>query len=233
MFKVMRKLYLLFFLSLFSCVSDANSFSEADAFAHGDSLAMRDNDTGLTWLDFGINNGQSFNSVLSELDSVYKDWRLPTEDEVFNLWKSLVANNEATDMMFLFETWGSNVGSEQGMNSLSWGFFLDNDGYLGALSIIEKSEEIAKISIPNPHYLVKSYVELELISRVVDRKYDGSSYYPFNADGITEISTLVVKKRTYLVETSSLTLILTSLVFIVMRHAGFANCRVRCLSRFL
>lgn len=47
-----------------------------------------DQDTGLEWMDFGINNNTSFNSVVSQLGTggLYDTWRLPTALEVYEMW---------------------------------------------------------------------------------------------------------------------------------------------------
>lgn len=50
-----------------------------------------DTETGLAWMDFGINNGKSFNYVSSRLGSSdeFFGWRLPTSTEVYALWSNL------------------------------------------------------------------------------------------------------------------------------------------------
>ncbi len=58
-----------------------------------DNDSFIDDTTGLEWMDFGINNGQSFNYVVSQLieGGVYKGWRLPTTSEVYALWENAFA----------------------------------------------------------------------------------------------------------------------------------------------
>lgn len=60
-----------------------------------------DTETGLAWMDFGINNGKSFNYVSSRLGSSneFFGWRLPTSTEVYVLWSNL-ANLENVDADF-------------------------------------------------------------------------------------------------------------------------------------
>ncbi len=50
-----------------------------------------DTETGLAWMDFGINNRKSFNYVANQLNSgdEYYGWRLPTSAEVYALWGNL------------------------------------------------------------------------------------------------------------------------------------------------
>ncbi|MBT0587953.1 hypothetical protein [Alteromonas oceanisediminis] len=52
-----------------------------------------DTETGLVWMDYGVNNGMSFNEVMLELNvgGLYEEWRLPTTDEVYRLWESVIA----------------------------------------------------------------------------------------------------------------------------------------------
>tara|TARA_R110002012_G_scaffold69609_1_gene180096 strand:+ start:5116 stop:5790 length:675 start_codon:yes stop_codon:yes gene_type:complete len=47
-----------------------------------------DETTGLEWIDFGVNNNQSFNYVSSQLGigGEYEGWRLPTIEEVYAMW---------------------------------------------------------------------------------------------------------------------------------------------------
>lgn len=47
-----------------------------------------DDTTGLEWMDFGVNNGQSFNYVASQLGvgGQYTGWQLPTMTQVYTLW---------------------------------------------------------------------------------------------------------------------------------------------------
>ena len=58
-----------------------------------DEDSFIDTQTGLEWMDFGINNHQSFNEVSSQLGAggEYEDWRLPSIDEVYTMWHN-VAN---------------------------------------------------------------------------------------------------------------------------------------------
>ncbi|WP_041766059.1 PEP-CTERM sorting domain-containing protein [Psychromonas ingrahamii] len=47
-----------------------------------------DQTTNLEWMDFGINNGQSYNYVASQLGSggEYEGWSLPTSGQVYAMW---------------------------------------------------------------------------------------------------------------------------------------------------
>ncbi|NQY37836.1 MAG: PEP-CTERM sorting domain-containing protein [Alteromonadaceae bacterium] len=50
-----------------------------------------DTSTNLEWMDFGINNGQSYNYVASQLGvgGVYDGWSLGTKDQVNTLWTNM------------------------------------------------------------------------------------------------------------------------------------------------
>ena len=47
-----------------------------------------DTDTGLEWMDFGINNYQSFNDVEANLATTWAGWSLATEEQVLTLWSN-------------------------------------------------------------------------------------------------------------------------------------------------
>ena len=50
-----------------------------------------DTSTGLEWMDFGINNNQSYNYVTSQLGEggVYEGWSLATSSQVYNMWANV------------------------------------------------------------------------------------------------------------------------------------------------
>ena len=145
--------------------TQALPFVDADAFAPGDKKAIYESSSGLTWLDFGITNDKSFDQVISELDSTYYGWRLPTEDEVKNLWNSTINTNNAppwseydheyiehgSDAMHyqdIFDLWGANV-VKQNQNEPSnffqlffyqcEGMLLTSEGKLITVSITEEA----------------------------------------------------------------------------------------------
>ncbi|NQY65894.1 MAG: PEP-CTERM sorting domain-containing protein [Alteromonadaceae bacterium] len=47
-----------------------------------------DTSTGVEWMDFGINNNQTYNYVASQLGTggIYEGWALATKDQVFTMW---------------------------------------------------------------------------------------------------------------------------------------------------
>lgn len=166
--------------------------SKADAFSAGDGKAVRDINTNLIWLNFGINNGDSFNQVMSELNTTYKGWRLPTEQEVRDLWGSLFASNVSSDDPYqVFRIWGANKKPVDQLPYLSWGYFLDSQGFLANASFIE--EGTTRNPNRDPFFadgVVKNYIVTNK-----GAKYDGSDKPPFNSEGTMEKSTLLVKEN--------------------------------------
>lgn len=47
-----------------------------------------DTDTGLEWMDFGINNNRSYNQVVAELSTTWAGWSLATEAQVLQMWEN-------------------------------------------------------------------------------------------------------------------------------------------------
>ena len=82
-FNLLNKALLGLILSACLSVNVANAGLISDT----DNDSFIDDTTGLEWMDFGINNGQSFNYVSSQLTAggVYYGWRLATEEEVYTL----------------------------------------------------------------------------------------------------------------------------------------------------
>ncbi len=74
---------------LLSATTQALPIVQADAFDAGDNKAALETSTGLVWMDFGVNQHQSYSEVVSLLDSDYAGWRLPTAAEVDHLWTGL------------------------------------------------------------------------------------------------------------------------------------------------
>ena len=185
MFRLPYKAIFLF-LIFFSEFANSITIENMDAFHENDKLALRDVDTGLIWLDFGVNNGESINSVVNNLTSTYSGWRLPTEAEVVGFWERLAVS----DLTGIFDFWGANKTPSDHLPYLAWGYFVDDEGYLGAAYIMEELESSRKIE--------DSYTNKKIITgiekKIIDVKYDGSDYYLFNLDGAAEISTLLVKK---------------------------------------
>lgn len=85
MIKNLSKPLLLLFL-LFSVTSQALPILQADAFTEGDNEAALEIDTGLIWMDFGVNSHRPYSDIVASLSSDYVGWRLPNTLEVKHLW---------------------------------------------------------------------------------------------------------------------------------------------------
>lgn len=189
-----------------------------DAFQQGDKKAILDLDTGMIWMDFGVNNGKSINSVLDSLNDDLSGWRLPTENEVLCIWGKL----ENEDLSQIFAIWGANKTPKDNLPFFSWGYFLDDEGYVGAAYIKELPLAAKAFSLGG--FYKNGYISYGVEKRVIDVKYDGSAYYPFDTNGSYEISTLLVK-NVKVDEPSVTVLYLMSLFvfgcrFLLKREAG-------------
>lgn len=210
---------LIFILLVFTFNAQALPFVESDAFNQGDNKAVYDPQSELTWLDFGINNGQSFNDVISSLDTTYAGWRLPTQTEVNDLWMKLMVFNGTESFYDVFDIWGWNKSPLHHLPFLCWGYFINDEGYLGNASIIETGATYNPELRPY-QYFEDGQVSASVAIKYSDRKYDGSDYYPFSAHGIEEISTLLVRKST-VPEPSSLALAFLGIFsLIIFRKSG-------------
>ena len=54
--------------------------------------SFKDTNTGLVWMDFGINNIYTYNEVVAKLEEgeEYEGWRLPDFNEVSEMWFSII-----------------------------------------------------------------------------------------------------------------------------------------------
>lgn len=207
MSKLIYKTVFLFLIS-FSLFTHAVTIENFDAFQPSDNLAIRDSQTGLVWLDFGVNNGESINSVVNGLNGIYSDWRLPTEAEVTDFWGRLAL----VDLEGIFDVWGANKTPADRLPYLAWGYFIDNDGYLGAAYIKEMPQPLRSLSFNG--FYENSVITLGVEKKIIDLKYDGSNYYPFDLDGAAEISTLLVKKAAVHEPSLPVLLLLATAIFI-------------------
>ena len=78
-------------LAVISCSLILNFSANAGVIVDTNNDSFIDTSTGLEWMDFGINNGQSFNYVSSQLDQggEYFGWMLPSLDQVFTMWSNV------------------------------------------------------------------------------------------------------------------------------------------------
>lgn len=163
---------------------------KTDAFKPGDGKAVRDTQTNLVWLNFGITSAQSFNDVCNALTTTYQGWRLPTEQEVKDLWGRLTSNLSSDNPYEVFRVWGANKSPVNRAPYTSFGYFLDSQGFLASASIIEQGSQ------QNPNR-DPFYVDGVVKSNIATDKEFNHNVQPdspvFNMSGTQEISTLLVK----------------------------------------
>ena len=208
----MFKYLTLAFLTGFSfAVANANALPivDADAFSSGDHLAAYDPSTGITWMDFGVNNGASFNSVIDALNTIYEGWRLPTETEVKDLWGKLSVDISESNYE-IFSLFGANkVPSKDHLPYLGYGNFIDDNGFIAHASFLESG------TILNSFGSEKFYSNGTITGGVYTDsalKYDHTNP-TFNYGGTFEISTLLVRNTNVSVsEPSSLILLVMGLM---------------------
>lgn len=84
-------IYYICMLILFFSVSTKANLIDVDIYGNGQYSGFSLDNDGyqLDWLDFGINNNQSYNQVKSGLQN---NWRIATESEVTFLWRTLFLN---------------------------------------------------------------------------------------------------------------------------------------------
>ena len=129
-------------------VATAIPLVDADAFVSGDHLAMYDQVSGLSWLDWGITNwdtGVTETLLHLKKDPKYYHWRMPTELEVRDLITRLVPitideENEVSNVIgdpavgaAVTDIWGYNMDyqfwGEDYHDYYSQGFFRTNDAW--------------------------------------------------------------------------------------------------------
>ncbi len=204
--------FVFLFLVFLSTAAHSITVENFDAFQKSDNLAMRDVETGLVWLDFGVNNGESINSVVSNLNGIYAGWRLPTESEVVSFWERLAI----ADLTGIFDLCGANKTPSDNLPYLAWGYFVDEEGYLGAAYIKEEPNPLRQtLNVNSTANRIIAGIE----KKIIDVKYDGSDYYLFNLDGAAEISTLLVKKTE--VNEPSLLMLVFLIAFVFIRRISF------------
>tara|TARA_Y100000310_G_scaffold340989_2_gene438669 strand:- start:8641 stop:9327 length:687 start_codon:yes stop_codon:yes gene_type:complete len=67
-------------------------FFHTDWKAKGDQLAVVDTDTGLEWLKIDATLGRSYNDIVASLNDEFSGWRLPTNDEVTDMFNNMLGS---------------------------------------------------------------------------------------------------------------------------------------------
>jgi hypothetical protein len=83
--KLLSKIFAVSAIALASMSANAE-LVQTDWKVAGDSLATLDDESGLEWLDVSETLNRSYNSVAESLDGEYAGWRLPTQNEVVELF---------------------------------------------------------------------------------------------------------------------------------------------------
>jgi hypothetical protein len=89
----------------FSSLSQA-AFVPTDVYAINDQKATLDSETGLEWLDLTETFDITYNTVVSELDTTYAGWRLPSAQEVMHMMGRYLSEKYSTTVP---TTLGTNV----------------------------------------------------------------------------------------------------------------------------
>tara|TARA_R110001583_G_scaffold11613_17_gene52317 strand:+ start:2529 stop:3212 length:684 start_codon:yes stop_codon:yes gene_type:complete len=194
--------------TLFACVAlHITTFATAGIIVDTSNGSFIDDNTQLEWIDFGINNGRSFNYVASQLGDggEYEGWSLASKEQVYEMWANaflglgasieipdlfgpgqlLVADGGNKSQSVLFDVaqkMGVNASLLPGTlfeNHLSFGLFNGTDG----LSFVSSKIYQDKLTMLSPF---DDFVSI-------------TDY--FNADfylnlGIEEYSTMLVKQST-------------------------------------
>ncbi|PKF61910.1 hypothetical protein CW745_07925 [Psychromonas sp. psych-6C06] len=164
-----------------------------------------DTSTGLEWMDFGINNGKSYNYVASQLGQggEYQGWSLASKDQVFTMWSNAFLglgadyenrNEYGIGQLYakdgqgvngsvfteLFDIMGKNTTKYEGTaieHNSSVGWFLGTDG------------------LSNVHMLEWTGALFDLYNNDVVNIYDNYNYSnSYTANGDSAQSTMLVKR---------------------------------------
>jgi hypothetical protein len=180
-----------------------------DAFTEGDNKAVLELNSGLIWMDFGVNHMLTFEQVENKLGLEYSNWRLPTEQEVIHLWTNLFGG---------LDGWTKSARDPKH-------YFLNT-----LPEQIDYINEISDIFIQYTH--INNYLEgryqtaTGLTTALISEDAIYSSTGEFNSDDIPlyEISTLLVRiERVKVVEPSQglLMLIGLGLLFFIRKRIKF------------
>ena len=188
----------------------SSSFASAGLFTDTNNNSFIDTTTGLEWIDFGVNNGQSYNYVASELGSggEYDGWNLATKDQVYTMWaNAFLGLNATTELQNAFgigqlyvadgareagsvlspliDIMGENkIGSTGSKNEYS-----DSLGWFQGTNGLSYVRTIART---DNHPYIGSYTDYNDYTKL----YDNGNYSPYYSDyKSSNMSTLLVKTQ--------------------------------------
>ena len=167
-----------------------------------DNDSFIDNSTGLEWMDFGINNGQSYGYVSSQMEigGVYDGWQLASSDQVYEMWSNaflgLGSRLEDENYFGLGQlrvidgrrkraSTLSPILTVMGFNTVTSGSFIPTQSSKGlfegqsGLSFIEAHERFGMYS----DYTHDDFVQI----------VDNNNYDNYKQNGHAEFSTMLVK----------------------------------------
>lgn len=205
---------------LFSATTQALPIVQADAFTAGDNKAVLETDTGLVWMDFGVNSHLSYEHVRYLLPTEFSGWRLPTALEVDHLWTALFGG---------LPEWNR---FDQGFGSLN---SLTQDDYFASIFAIFGQSPDGTFSIHDSDGNLLDVWKTQSLFGVfkddsgvsgfvsADSPYDdihySSAMYIENVDVSGWFGTLLVKDTTSTVpEPTSITLLLIAAAALVARN---------------
>ena len=197
-----------------------------------------DQNTGLEWIDFGVNNGKSYNYVVSQLTvgGEYEGWSLPTEDQVYKMWADaflglgatsetdnyydsgelIVKDGESvkgsviSDRMQIMGGWNLLLGMRMDEEALSYGMFMDQYG-LRYVEVIYYTD-----------FFSGHYSRYEKIVDQADIASLGYNYFSDNSYGSARdqsgkySSTLLVKNAMNVPAPSSFVILILGLLGIIL-----------------
>jgi len=216
--KITRVLGLIALLT--SVTTQALPIVQADAFLIGDNKAALETNTGLIWMDFGVNSHLSYNQVRDLLPTEYTGWRLPNVAEVDHLWTSLFADlpewnrfgtGFGTLTSFSHTDYFDSIFSVFGQNLDATYFTVDEEG-----NPLESWTVKSLFGVFMDEAGTSGYVSM---GRPYDLTYPNTTIYlEFNTDVSGWFSTLLVKDSSSTVsEPSPLILALLAIAALLLR----------------
>ena len=108
---------------LFSVSQSAHAaFLEVDWKTAGDQAILHAEDTGKYWLKLSETHNLSYNDVVAKLDTDFKGWRLPTQQEVRQIYQ---------DLLVPFVVGQNNNFAHYGINSVQYNTILNYKNLMG------------------------------------------------------------------------------------------------------
>lgn len=204
--------------------------TQADIIDNEDQLqnSYKDTDTGLVWMDFGVNNLDSYNYVSSQLGvgGKYEGWRQPTIEEVYTMWSNVAALEEVDAAVELPHEYGPDQlyaldTNPPGTNSIwsekfksmghNWAWGDSIQLHTGALGWFAGNDGLSYVRFDDSRHSRNQTHSVLFIKD--DRRYSESSIRS------QDTSTLLVRVTNEVPEPSALAIFLLALMGVRLRHA--------------